>query len=119
MSAPTLAAAEASAFEPPGAAVRAYRVFADGWALVLRNLSRLRHAPALAVVGVLAPAGFLLVFAYLFGGAISLPGSGVSRQAYREYLVPGIFGTTAITAMVTTAGTAAEDSLRGITDRIR
>ncbi|HEY3867064.1 MAG TPA: ABC transporter permease [Actinocrinis sp.] len=113
------AAPSAPSFEPPGAAARVSRVFSDGWAVLLRDLSRLRHAPALAFLGVAAPAGFLLIFAYLFGGAVSLTGSGVSRQAYREYLVPGIFATTVINGMVTTAGTAAEDSLRGITDRIR
>lgn len=119
MSESSLAAPAVPALDPPGAATRVSRVFSDGWAVLLRNLSRLRHAPALAVVGVLAPAGFLVVFAYLFGGSISLPGSGISRQAYRDYLVPGIFGTTAINGMVTTAGSTAEDSLRGITDRIR
>lgn len=119
MSESILTAAPAPAFDPPGAAARVSRVFSDGWAVLLRDVSRLRHAPALAVVGVLAPAGFLLVFGYFFGGSVSLPGTGVSRQAYREYLVPGIFATTAINGMVTTAGATAEDSMRGITDRIR
>ena len=108
-----------AALPPPRTLDRLRYAASDGWAVVLRDLSRLRHAPGLAVVRVLAPAGFLLVFAYLFGGAITLPGSGASAAAYREYLVPGIFATTMVTGMVITAGTVADDVGRGIIDRLR
>jgi ABC-2 type transport system permease protein len=104
---------------PPGVPGRLSHIVTDGWALVLRDLSRLRHTPALLVAGILAPAGFLLGFGYLFGGAVAVPGSGVSAAAYREYLVPGILATTMVTGMVITAGTVADDVGRGIVDRLR
>jgi len=104
---------------PPHAIDRLRYAASDGWAVVLRDLSRLRRAPGPAIVSVLAPAGFLLVFAYLFGGAVTLPGTGASAAAYRACLVPAIFAITMVTGMVITAGTVADDVGRGIVDRLR
>jgi ABC-2 type transport system permease protein len=108
-----------SAATPASLPLRFRRAVSDGLTMAARDLARLRHTPGLAVVSLLAPAGFLVIFAYLFGSAISLPGSGVSAEAYRNFLVPGIFATVAVTAMVATAGTVAEDSLRGVYERLR
>jgi len=69
------------------------------------------------------PVIFVLLFAYVFGGAIAIPGaeSGGSSDAsvYRQYLMPGIFGqTVAFAAAASTVGLA-EAMQRGIIDRYR
>jgi ABC-2 type transport system permease protein len=111
--------ADRAAAPPSSATARFGRALGDGLTMVGRDLARLRRTPALAVVSLLAPAGFLVLFAYLFAAAISLPGRGVSAGVYRSYLVPGIFAAVTVTAMVATAGTVAEDSLRGVYERLR
>jgi ABC-type multidrug transport system permease subunit len=58
---------------------------------------------------------FVLLFAYVFGGAIPLPGGG----SYREYLMPGIFAQTITFASATTAIGMADDMHKGIIDRFR
>jgi ABC-2 type transport system permease protein len=86
----------------------------DGWTVVRRNLTQLRHAPGLLLIMLMAPVGFLLGFGYLFGGAITVAGG-----TYREYLVPGILGMVAATGVVATAATMAGDTDRGVVDRFR
>ena len=56
-----------------------------------------------------------VLFAYVFGGAIPLPGGG----SYREYLMPGIFVQTLAFASITTAIAFADDMTKGIIDRFR
>ena len=58
---------------------------------------------------------FVLLFAFVFGGAIPLPGGG----AYREYLMPGIFAQTIVFAAATTAIGMTDDMHKGIIDRFR
>jgi ABC transporter DrrB family efflux protein len=58
---------------------------------------------------------FVLLFAYVFGGAIPLPGGG----SYTEYLMPGIFAQTIVFAAATTAITLTYDLSKGILDRFR
>ena len=55
--------------------------------------------PELAIFAVLQSIMFVLLFAFVFGGAIPLPGGG----SYREFLMPGIFVQTLAFACVTTA----------------
>jgi ABC transporter DrrB family efflux protein len=69
------------------------------------------------------PVIFVLLFAYVFGGAIPIPGadptSAPDASAYRQYLMPGIFGqTVAFAAAASTVGLA-EAMQRGIIDRYR
>ena len=58
---------------------------------------------------------FVLLFAFVFGGAIPLPGGG----SYREFLMPGIFAQTITFALATTAVGMADDMGKGIIDRFR
>ena len=58
---------------------------------------------------------FVLLFAFVFGGAIPLPGGG----SYREYLMPGIFVQTLAFASITTAIALADDMTKGMIDRFR
>jgi len=72
----------------------------DGAAAAARVLWKLRHDPAGIVLTLAAPVVLVLVFGYIFGSAIAVPGSG----DYREFLVPGLFATIAfniIPSMIT------------------
>jgi ABC transporter DrrB family efflux protein len=87
----------------------------DGLVIAWRNLKRVPRIPELAVFAILQSIMFVLLFAYVFGGAIPLPGGG----SYQEYLMPGIFAQTIIFATATTAIGMADDMNKGILDRFR
>src|SRR5207253_9335677 len=69
----------------------------------------------LAVFAVMQSIMFVLLFAFVFGGAIPLPGGG----SYREYLMPGIFAQTLSFAAATTAIGMTDDMAKGLIDRFR
>jgi len=87
----------------------------DGLVIAWRNLKRVPRIPELAIFAVLQSIMFVLLFAYVFGGAIPLPGGG----SYREYLMPGIFVQTLGFASITTAIGMADDVTKGLIDRFR
>ncbi len=74
-----------------------------------RNLKRVPRIPELAIFASLQSIMFVLLFAYVFGGAIPLPGGG----SYREYLMPGIYIQTLGFASVTTAIAVTDDMAKG------
>ena len=80
-----------------------------------RNLKRIPRIPELAIFAILQSIMFVLLFAYVFGGAIPLPGGG----SYKEYLMPGIFAQTLGFASITTAIGIADDMKKGLIDRFR
>jgi ABC-2 type transport system permease protein len=94
------------------------QALSDGLVVTWRNLKRIPRIPELAIFAILQSIMFVLLFAYVFGGAIPLPGYS-GTNAYREYLMPGIFVQTLAFASATTAIGFAEDSKRGIIDRFR
>ena len=61
----------------------------------------------------------MLLFAFVFGGAIPLPGHPNDPGAYRQYLMPGIFVQTIAFASATTAVGMTDDISKGILDRFR
>ncbi|MBR7837182.1 hypothetical protein KDL01_28150 [Actinospica durhamensis] len=61
--------------------------FHDGWVVTLRNLRRMTRIPEMVVFATIQPIMFVLLFAFVFGGAIPVSGGG-GVQAYREYLLP-------------------------------
>jgi len=86
----------------------------DGAAAAERQLTRLRHDPGVIALTLGAPVVLVIIFGYIFGSAITVPGGA----NYREFLVPGLFATTAaniLPAMVAMA----RDSSRGVVDRFR
>jgi len=91
------------------------RELADGLVITWRNLRRIPRIPELAIFAILQSIMFVLLFAFVFGGAIPLPGGG----SYREYLMPGIFAQTIVFAAVTTAIGMTDDINKGIIDRFR
>jgi ABC-2 type transport system permease protein len=87
----------------------------DGLIVMWRNLKRIPRIPELAIFAILQSIMFVLLFAFVFGGAIPLPGGG----SYREFLMPGIFAQTIVFAAGTTAIGMADDIGKGIIDRFR
>jgi len=94
------------------------QAWSDGLVVTWRNLKRIPRIPELAIFAIMQSVMFVLLFAFVFGGAIPLPGYS-GTNAYREYLMPGIFAQTIAFAAATTAIGFAEDSKRGIIDRFR
>jgi ABC-2 type transport system permease protein len=91
----------------------------DGLVIMWRNLKRIPRIPELAIFAVLQSIMFVVLFAYVFGGAIPLPGYPPDPKYYREYLMPGIFAQTIVFAAGTTAIGMADDIGKGIIDRFR
>ncbi len=107
-------AARRASGPPAGIPGRLRAAVVDGGVAALRLLLKLRHDPGGLVLLVAAPVAMVLIFGYVFGSAITVPGGG----DYREYLVPGLLVTMAfnvIPAMVQMA----RDSDRGVVDRLR
>jgi ABC transporter DrrB family efflux protein len=97
---------------PAGGLQQAVR---DGLIITGRNLKRVPRIPELAIFAILQSIMFVLLFAFVFGGAIPLPGGG----SYREFLMPGIFAQTVIFSAATTAIGICEDINKGLMDRFR
>jgi ABC transporter DrrB family efflux protein len=72
------------------------------------------RVPAYIVFTVIQPVMFVLLFRYVFGGAIQVPGG-----SYVNYLMPGIIGQTAAFASFGTAIALAQELKKGVIDRLR
>src|SRR5215208_1610176 len=99
----------------PAATGGVRQALADGLVMTWRNLKRVPRIPELWIFAILQSIMFVLLFAYVFGGAIPLPGGG----SYTDYLMPGIFAQTIVFASATTAITLTYDLSKGIIDRFR
>jgi ABC-2 type transport system permease protein len=99
---------------PPGAAGPA-RLLRDTWTITRRDLDHWIAQPAPVVINLLFPVMTVLMFGYLFGGALSVPGGG----SYREFLLPGMFAMSMLFGMEITMAAVVTDASRGITDRFR
>ena len=89
--------------------------FHDSLILAWRYLKRVPRIPELAIFAIIQSVIFVLLFAFVFGGAIPLPGGG----NYREFLMPGIFAQNIAFAAGITAIGMADDMSKGIIDRFR
>ncbi|MEV0622085.1 ABC transporter permease [Nonomuraea sp. NPDC050404] len=87
----------------------------DGLTLVGRELGRLRQEPGQIVVALLFPAIMVVLFGYVFGSAIQVPGGG----DYREYLMPGLFAMVTFSAVTGVMTRMAADASGGVMDRFR
>jgi ABC transporter DrrB family efflux protein len=94
------------------------QAISDGLLVAWRNLKRIPRIPELAIFAILQSIMFVLLFAFVFGGAIPIPGCD-GPNCYREFLMPGIFGQTIVFAAATTAIGMADDTHKGIIDRFR
>jgi ABC-2 type transport system permease protein len=88
---------------------------ADSAVITKRNLIKVKRVPDLLVFATLSPIMFVLLFRYVFGGAIQVPGD----VSYAEFLLPGIFAQTVVFGSTITGASLAEDLQKGLIDRFR
>ena len=91
------------------------RLVSDTLVIAERNLIRLPRAPELLLAFTVQPIMFLLLFRYVFGGAITVPG-GIP---YVEFLIPGIIVQNIAFGGFVTALGLNEDVHKGLIDRFR
>jgi ABC transporter DrrB family efflux protein len=87
---------------------------ADTFVLMKRNLLRFLRQPELLIGYTIQPIMFVLLFVYVFGGAISTPG-----YDYVDFLIPGILVQTICFGGALTAVGLTEDLNKGLIDRFR
>lgn len=95
--------------------MNATRVVSDGWVVAKRNVIKIKRVPEILVFVLISPIMFVLLFAFVFGGAIDA-GQGLN---YREFLIGGIFAQTVVFGATFTGAGLAEDMQKGIIDRFR
>ncbi|MGH3264583.1 MAG: hypothetical protein ACRDNS_21600 [Trebonia sp.] len=110
MTAATLSPAGLSAADLTTGRSAFLQFIGDVWVLTRRSIARIRREPETLSEVTIQPVMFILMFAYVFGGAIGITGGG----GYHSYLVGGMLG---MSLAQTAAGTAVEvvsDMLTGI-----
>lgn len=93
---------------------RLFWAVADSHVIAKRNVIKIKRVPEVLVFVLISPIMFVLLFAYVFGGSINVPGG-----SYREFLIGGIFAQTVIFGATFTGAGLAEDMQKGIIDRFR
>ena len=89
----------------------------DSLAVSRRHLLKITRVPESLFFALIQPVMFVLLFAFVFGGAIDVGPGGA--QAYREYLIPGILAQTVMFAVAGITVGITEDASKGIMDRFR
>jgi ABC transporter DrrB family efflux protein len=112
MSDSTLALPTARPLPEPGSGLA--WALRDTLAMTGRNLTTMRRLPQVLVFSLVQPVIFVLMFRYVFGGAIKIPG-----RSYVDYLMPGIFVQTVSFGAINTAIGLAEDKNKGLLERLR
>lgn len=98
----------------PLARPRIYWTISDALVLAKRHLLQIPRIPEELVFATIQPIMFVLLFRYVFGGAIAVKGIN-----YATYLMPGIFAQTVIFGATTTGIGLANDLQKGLVDRFR
>jgi ABC-2 type transport system permease protein/oleandomycin transport system permease protein len=88
--------------------------FVDSLEMVRRNLIRIRRTPELLLDVTVTPIMFVLLFRYVFGGAID-----TGNTSYVNYLMAGIFVQTIVFASIYSSVLLANDLAKGMIDRFR
>jgi ABC transporter DrrB family efflux protein len=100
----------------PGLFTQARWAVSDTLTITRRNLLVWLRVPAYIVFTVIQPVMFVLMFRYVFGGAIAVPGI---KGGYVNFLMPGIIGQTAAFATFGTAIALAQELKKGVIDRLK
>jgi len=88
----------------------------DARAMAGRNLITYRRVPQLLVFSTIQPVIFVLLFRYVFGGAVRLPGF---PYPYVDYLMPGVFVQLTVFGAIAAAVGMATDLKSGLLERFR
>jgi ABC-2 type transport system permease protein len=91
------------------------QLLSDVWVLTKRSIARIRREPETLSEVTIQPVMFVLMFAYVFGGAIEIPGGG----SYNEYLIGGMLGMGLAQTAPGTAVAVVSDMSAGLIDRFR
>jgi ABC transporter DrrB family efflux protein len=98
----------------PGFATRLQWLLYDSIVIARRSLAHVRQIPEKLIDVTLQPLMFVLLFGFVFGGVIAVPGGH-----YREYLIGGILVQTIAFGLISPATGLATDLTEGIVDRFR
>jgi ABC-2 type transport system permease protein/oleandomycin transport system permease protein len=91
---------------------------ADTMTITWRNIIAMKRVPQVLVFSTIQPVIFVLMFRYVFGGAIS-PGAQFLHVPYVDFLMPGIFMQTITYGGMSTGVGLAEDVTKGLIERFR
>ena len=91
-----------------------FNAVSDAAVIAKRNVIKIKRVPEVLVFVLLSPIMFVLLFAYVFGNSIAIPGG-----SYREFLIAGIFAQTVVFGAIFTGAGLAEDIQKGIMNRFR
>ena len=86
----------------------------DTGVVAKRNLIKIKRVPEILIWTLMSPIMFVLLFGYVFGSSIEIPG-----MDYGEYLMAGVFAQTVVFGSTFTGAGIAEDMTKGIIDRFR
>ncbi|WP_274032016.1 ABC transporter permease [Streptomyces sp. MMBL 11-1] len=93
----------------------AYWAVADCWNITRRILTHYQRHPSAVVWQLGFPILSVLLYGYVFGSAMKVPGGG----DYREFLMPGMFAMTMAMGFMNTAVAVVTDAAKGVVDRFR
>src|SRR6266567_1925347 len=91
-----------------------YWTFAHTWVLAKRRLTQIPRRPDELLIATLQPTMLVLLFRYVFGGAILVPGT-----SYANYLMAGVFVLASLVGSLATGIGLATDLQQGLVDRFR
>jgi ABC-2 type transport system permease protein len=87
----------------------------DAWVVARRDSTHMIRQPTQVVANLMFPIVSVVMFGYVFGSAMSVPGGG----DYREFLMPGMFGQAMMFGIGATVTAIVTDKALGITSRFR
>jgi ABC-type multidrug transport system permease subunit len=89
-------------------------VWRDTWTEALRHLRAMPRSPDILMFSAIQPIMFVLLFVYVFGGSVDVPGGD-----YTQYVMAGIFAQTVVFGTTFTSIGIADDMTKGIMERLR
>ena len=90
------------------------RFLSDGYVTTWRNVKKLTRVPDILVFTLIQPIMFVLLFTFVFGSSIQVPG-----ESYTSFLMAGIFAQTIVFGSTYSGSAMAQDLKDGIIDRFR
>ena len=115
MTAVTLSPGRSPALAAESGPTRLWWAVKDTWVLAVRSIRRIAREPEQLSDVTIQPVIFVLLFSYVFGSAIHLPGGG----SYHQYLISGMFGLAMAGSAPGTAVGMTTDMSTGLIDRFR